>query len=116
MAANAARAQRHASPVPARASARFSTMHASRGERPAQEGEPMRQWMRKTWRAAAAAALCLGAAAAHGQTLRVGVREAPGPLDPMRAGTLSARMVLASLCERLVDIDPHLRIVPGVAQ
>lgn len=72
------------------------------------------------WRAtlavACAAALGLAAAAGQAQVLRVGVREAPGPLDPLRAGTLSARMVLASLCERLVEIDPQLRIVPGVAQ
>ena len=66
---------------------------------------------------AAWAVLALAAGApVHAQALRVGVQEPPGVLDPMRAVTFSARHVLASLCERLLDVDPQLRVVPGAAQ
>ena len=70
--------------------------------------------MRPTLRAALAAALLLSSAA-QAQTLRIGLREDPDVLDPTLARTYVGRIVFASLCDKLFDIDEQLRIVPQLA-
>jgi peptide/nickel transport system substrate-binding protein len=66
---------------------------------------------------AAAAALvlaCAGAASAQTQ-LRIGLAEDPDALDPTTARTYVGRIVFASLCDKLFDIDEKLNIVPQLA-
>jgi len=41
-------------------------------------------------------------------TLRVGLAEDPDNLDPTTAGSYVGRIVLASLCDKLFDIDGDL--------
>ena len=49
------------------------------------------------------------------QTLRFGLAEDPDALDPTLARTFVGRIVFASLCDKLVDIDEKLAIVPQLA-
>ena len=49
------------------------------------------------------------------QTLRFGLAEDPDVLDPTLARTFVGRIVFASLCDKLVDIDEKLNIVPQLA-
>src|SRR5512143_3174209 len=67
--------------------------------------------------AALAAAMLLSfAAIAHAQTtLRIGLAEDPDILDPSLARTYVGRIVFASLCDKLFDIDEKLNIVPQLA-
>jgi peptide/nickel transport system substrate-binding protein len=67
--------------------------------------------------AAAACALALSAVApALAQsTLRIGLAEDPDVLDPARARTYVGRIVFASLCDKLYDIDDKLNLVPQLA-
>jgi peptide/nickel transport system substrate-binding protein len=51
----------------------------------------------------------------HAQTLRIGLAEDPDVLDPTQARTFVGRIVFASLCDKLVDIDENLKIVPQLA-
>jgi peptide/nickel transport system substrate-binding protein len=62
-------------------------------------------------------ALLLGAAAlgAQAQNLRIGLAEDPDALDPSLARTFVGRIVFASLCDKLFDIDEKLAIVPQLA-
>jgi len=60
-----------------------------------------------------AATLC--AAGAHAQTLRIGLAEDPDVLDPTLARSFVGRIVFASLCDKLFDIDEKLNIVPQLA-
>src|SRR5512145_3434400 len=62
----------------------------------------------------AAGTLAPGAAAAQ-QTLRIGLAEDPDVLDPTLARTFVGRIVFASLCDKLFDIDEKLAIVPQLA-
>ncbi|MEO6362422.1 MAG: ABC transporter substrate-binding protein, partial [Caldimonas sp.] len=62
-----------------------------------------------------AAALFLAAAAAQAQTLRIGLAEDPDVLDPTLARTFVGRIVFASLCDKLFDLDEKLAIVPQLA-
>ena len=55
------------------------------------------------------------AAAAHAQTLRIGLAEDPDVLDPTLARTFVGRIVFAALCDKLFDIDEKLAIVPQLA-
>ncbi|WP_119292223.1 ABC transporter substrate-binding protein [Azohydromonas sediminis] len=55
------------------------------------------------------------AAAAHAQTLRIGLAEDPDALDPTTARTFVGRIVFAALCDKLVDVDEKLNIVPQLA-
>ncbi|MFI4951630.1 MAG: ABC transporter substrate-binding protein [Burkholderiales bacterium] len=57
----------------------------------------------------------LAAVAASAQTLRFGLAEDPDILDPTLARTFVGRIVFASLCDKLVDIDEKLNIVPQLA-
>jgi peptide/nickel transport system substrate-binding protein len=59
------------------------------------------------------AAMAAGMASA--QTLRFGLAEDPDVLDPTLARTFVGRIVFASLCDKLVDIDEKLNIVPQLA-
>jgi peptide/nickel transport system substrate-binding protein len=64
----------------------------------------------------AAAALIASAGFAHAQTtLRVGLAEDPDVLDPSLGRTYVGRIVFASLCDKLFDIDEKLNIVPQLA-
>src|SRR5438128_4601535 len=67
--------------------------------------------------AAATAALCLSlATGVHAQTtLRVGLAEDPDILDPTMARTYVGRIVFASFCDKLFDIDEKINIVPQLA-
>src|SRR3954470_16363308 len=55
------------------------------------------------------------AAMAGAQTLRIGLAEDPDVLDPSLARSFVGRIVFASLCDKLVDIDEKLNIVPQLA-
>ncbi len=65
--------------------------------------------------AAALIAAAVAAAPASAQTLRIGLREDPDILDPTLARTFVGRIVFASLCDKLFDIDKDLNIVPQLA-
>jgi peptide/nickel transport system substrate-binding protein len=60
-----------------------------------------------------AAAACLPAYAQ--KTLRIGLAEDPDVLDPTLARTFVGRVVFASLCDKLFDLDEKLAIVPQLA-
>ena len=64
----------------------------------------------------AAAALIASAGLANAQTtLRIGLAEDPDVLDPSLARTYVGRIVFASLCDKLFDIDEKLGLVPQLA-
>jgi len=65
--------------------------------------------------AAAIAAAVLAAPLAGAQTLRIGLAEDPDVLDPTLARTFVGRIVFAGLCDKLVDIDKDLKIIPQLA-
>ncbi len=64
---------------------------------------------------AAAVWLALMGAAQAETTLRIGLAEDPDALDPTLARTYVGRIVFASLCDKLFDIGPDLKIVPQLA-
>src|SRR3954454_17280116 len=64
---------------------------------------------------AAAALLSLHAAAQAQTTLRIGLAEDPDILDPTLARTYVGRIVFASFCDKLFDIDEKINIVPQLA-
>ena len=64
----------------------------------------------------AISALALSIASAHSATLRVGTQDDPDALDPALSGTYAGRIIFASLCDKLVDISPDLKIVPQLAE
>jgi len=51
----------------------------------------------------------------HAQVLRVGLAEDPDVLDPTLARTFVGRIVFASLCDKLIDVDEKLNFVPQLA-
>jgi peptide/nickel transport system substrate-binding protein len=59
--------------------------------------------------------LLLATTAATAQTLRIGLAEDPDILDPSLARTFVGRIVFSALCDKLVDIDEKLNIVPQLA-
>jgi peptide/nickel transport system substrate-binding protein len=65
--------------------------------------------------AMSAACGTMAQAQANAPTLRIGLQEDPDGLDPMRATTYVSRLVFNSLCDKLVDIDAKLEIVPRLA-
>src|SRR5262244_3261128 len=71
----------------------------------------------KTFRLAAAAALLIWSSAivSAQTTLRIGLAEDPDVLDPTMARTYVGRIVFASFCDKLFDIDEKLNIVPQLA-
>src|SRR5215472_2509392 len=48
-------------------------------------------------------------------TLRIGLAEDPDVLDPTLARTYVGRIVFASICDKLFDIDEKLNVVPQLA-
>ena len=68
--------------------------------------------MRRILLTAAALLLALPAGA---QSLRVGLNSDPDALDPTVSRTVSGRQVFAAMCDKLVDIDPALNLVPQLA-
>jgi peptide/nickel transport system substrate-binding protein len=66
--------------------------------------------------ATAAALLLSFATSGHAQTtLRIGIAEDPDVLDPTLSRTYVGRIVFASFCDKLFDIDEKLNIVPQLA-
>ncbi|GHA29861.1 ABC transporter substrate-binding protein [Devosia pacifica] len=63
----------------------------------------------------AASLLALTMSAASAQSLRVGLQDDPDTLDPATGGTYTGRIVFDALCDKLVDIDANLEIVPQLA-
>src|SRR6266436_8336617 len=64
---------------------------------------------------AAALLLSLQAGVQAQTTLRIGLGEDPDILDPTMARTYVGRIVFASFCDKLFDIDEKLNIVPQLA-
>jgi peptide/nickel transport system substrate-binding protein len=72
--------------------------------------------MRKRGFAGMAALVVFWGSVAMAQTtLRIGLAEDPDVLDPTLARTYVGRIVFASLCDKLFDIDAKLNIVPQLA-
>ena len=71
----------------------------------------------KAFRLATAAVLLLASAglACAQTTLRIGLAEDPDILDPTLARTYVGRIVFASFCDKLFDIDEKLNVVPQLA-
>src|ERR1700752_5070108 len=65
--------------------------------------------------AVTAAALLLSFQASAQTTLRIGLAEDPDILDPTMARSYVGRIVFASFCDKLFDIDEKLNIVPQLA-
>jgi peptide/nickel transport system substrate-binding protein len=63
----------------------------------------------------AALMLSLGAGVEAQTTLRIGLAEDPDILDPSLGRTYVGRIVFASFCDKLFDIDEKLNIVPQLA-
>src|SRR6476659_1265794 len=64
---------------------------------------------------AAAVLVSLGAGAHAQTTLRIGLAEDPDILDPTLARTYVGRIVFASFCDKLFDIDEKLNVAPQLA-
>src|SRR5258706_11943150 len=64
---------------------------------------------------AAALLLSLPATVQAQTTLRIGLAEDPDVLDPTQSRTYVGRIVFASFCDKLFDIDEKLNIVPQLA-
>src|SRR6202140_2160117 len=64
---------------------------------------------------AAAILMSLGASVQAQTTLRIGLAEDPDILDPSIGRTYVGRIVFASFCDKLFDIDEKLNIVPQLA-
>src|SRR4029077_18135854 len=47
--------------------------------------------------------------------LRIGLAEDPDVLDPTLARTFVGRIVFAAVCDKLLDLDENLKIVPQLA-
>ena len=62
---------------------------------------------------ASAAAMLAGQAGAA--TLKVGIQDDPDALDPATSGTYTGRLIFTAMCDKLVDIDKDLKIVPQLA-
>jgi peptide/nickel transport system substrate-binding protein len=74
----------------------------------------MRKYLISGVFATAALAMTAGGASAD-STLRIGLAEDPDILDPTMARTYVGRIVFASICDKLFDIDSDLNIVPQLA-
>jgi len=60
--------------------------------------------------------MLLGNLPAHAEsTLRIGLGADPDLLDPHLARTYYGRFVFAAMCDRLVEVDENLKVVPGLA-
>ena len=61
------------------------------------------------------ALLLLAAPAMAETTLRIGLASDPDVLDPTLSRSVAARQVFAAMCDKLVDIDANLAVVPQLA-
>ncbi len=66
-------------------------------------------------RAAVVSLLVALASPAAAQTLRIGLQEDPDTLDGARSWSFVGRVVMTSICDKLVDIAPDGSIVPMLA-
>lgn len=73
----------------------------------------MQRWVIKALAISTLAAM--GQSAAAQSTLRIGLAEDPDVLDPTLARTYVGRIVFASLCDKLFDIDEKVNLVPQLA-
>src|SRR6195256_1774659 len=64
---------------------------------------------------AAALLMSLGSNLHAETTLRIGLAEDPDILDPTLARTYVGRIVFASICDKLFDVDAKLNVVPQLA-
>ena len=48
-------------------------------------------------------------------TLRIGIQDDPNMLDPAQSGAFVDRIAFAPICDRLVDLDRDLSVVPQLA-
>jgi peptide/nickel transport system substrate-binding protein len=62
-----------------------------------------------------ASSMALAGTAFAQTTLRIGLAEDPDELDPTKARTYVGRIVFASICDKLFDIDDKLNLVPQLA-
>ena len=63
-----------------------------------------------------AAALAMGVSfAASAQDLRIGLQDDPDTLDPAKNFSFVGRHVLASICDKLIDVAPDQTLVPQLA-
>jgi len=60
------------------------------------------------------ACLCTTVSHAAG-TLRIGIQDDPNMLDPAQSGAFVDRLAFAPMCDRLVDLDTKLNVVPQLA-
>ena len=63
----------------------------------------------------ALATMWLAPAAAEPSRLRIGLQDDPDILDPAQGTSFVGREVFAALCDKLVDVDRNLKIVPQLA-
>jgi len=49
------------------------------------------------------------------QTLTIALREDPDVLDPTLGSAFVSRVVYAAMCDKLIDLDEHLNLVPQLA-
>ena len=63
----------------------------------------------------AAALIAAMAASRQAQELRIGLQDDADVLDPDQSHTFVGLIVYTALCDKLVDIDPDLNIVPRLA-
>src|SRR5690348_10022874 len=71
--------------------------------------------MRGLLLAAAAALLSMPAFAQQGSVLRMGMAEDTDLMDPTLSRTYVGRIMFAGLCDKLVDINQKLEVVPQLA-
>ena len=72
----------------------------------------MRKWA--SWAIGGCAALIASTAFAGGN-LRIGLASDPDLLDPARGVSYVGRIVFAAMCDKLVDVDAKLNLVPQLA-
>ena len=60
-------------------------------------------------------ATIFGSAPAFAADLRIGLQEDPDVLDPHEARTFVGRIVFNALCDKLVDSNEKLEIIPRIA-
>jgi len=65
--------------------------------------------------AVAVAILAASSLACHAQSLRIGLAEDPDVLDPTLARTFVGRLVFTATCDKLLDLDEKLNVVPQLA-
>ncbi len=54
-------------------------------------------------------------AQAPAQTLTIALREDPDVLDPTLGSAFVSRVIYAAMCDKLIDLDEHLNLVPQLA-